>query len=168
MQGLRTIAAIVAGFGFMASTVMVGNSGDRTLLPGICSRRPASLPTVAACPANLVSSLIGAVMGGWLAARIGASAPLAHAVALAALTAVLRCFPPCTPPAAQPAWYPFVIGIIGVAGVLLGGKLRAAAAEAESGRDSVRGRPWSQLNEDRCFVLRVRTRDGYSGRRSDR
>ena len=127
MQGLRTIAAIVAGFGFMASTVMVGSIITTALFA------PASMP-VFYMTANLGVSLIGAVMGGWLAARIGASAPLAHAAALAALTAVLSVFSAWhAVDSAQPAWYPLVIGIIGVAGVLLGGKLRAAAAEAEAG-----------------------------------
>ena len=65
MQGLRTIAAIVAGFGFMASTVMVGSIITTALFA------PASMPSFY-MTANLGVSLIGAVMGGWLAARIGA------------------------------------------------------------------------------------------------
>lgn len=125
MQPLRSIAALVAGFGFMASTVMIGTMlATAVFVPAA----PGPLP-VLYLAANLATNLLGAVFGGWLAARIGASAPFGHAVALAAVTAVLSIGAVLQPPAgAQPAWYPVVVGIIGVAGVLAGGKLRAAAA----------------------------------------
>jgi hypothetical protein len=35
------------------------------------------------------------------------------------------------PAGPQPGWYPVATGIIGVGGILLGGKLRAAAAAAD-------------------------------------
>lgn len=135
MQGLRSIAAVVAGFGFMASTAMVGTMLAAALFmsggPGALASTaavPASLP-VMYLAANLATSLLGAIFGGWLAARIGVSAPFAHAVALAALTAALSVISAFqAPPGAQPGWYAAVIGIVGVGGVLLGGKLRAEAA----------------------------------------
>jgi hypothetical protein len=136
MQGLRSIAAVVAGFGFMASTAMVGTmlaaaffvpGGAGSLTTGAV---PASLPA-AYFAANMATSFLGAVFGGWLAARIGAWAPFAHAAALAVLTAVLSVASIFQAPAgAQPGWYAIVVGIIGVGGVLLGGKLRAAAASS--------------------------------------
>jgi hypothetical protein len=139
MQGLRSIAAVVAGFGFMASTVMVGSIIATALfIPAGVTATPggaaaATIPVLYVA-ANLLVSLLGAVMGGWLAARIGAFAPLSHALALAILTAVLAAFSAFqVRDGAQPAWYPSVVGIIGVAGVLLGGKLRAAAAAADAG-----------------------------------
>src|SRR3954464_992091 len=97
MQGLRSIAAIVAGFGFMASTVMVGSIIATALfVPGGLTTgqnggAPRSMPALYVA-APLGVSLLGAVMGGWLAARIGAFAPLAHASALAVLTAALAAF----------------------------------------------------------------------------
>jgi len=139
MQGLRSIAAVVAGFGFMASTVMVGSIIASALFvpAGMMATAgggaPAPMPVLYVA-ANLVVSLLGAVMGGWLAARIGAFAPLSHALALAIVTAVLAAVSALHPAGgAQPAWYPPVVGIIGIAGILLGGKLRAAAAAGDAG-----------------------------------
>ena len=137
MQALRSIVAIVAGFGFMASTAMVGTILATALfIPGgagslATGEVPATLP-VTYLAANLAASFLGAVFGGWLAARIGASAPFAHAAALAALTAVMSVATilQAAAPRAQPGWYAIVVGIIGVSGILLGGKLRAAAASS--------------------------------------
>ena len=136
MQGLRSIVAIVAGFGFMVSTAMVGTILAAALfIPGgagslTTGAVPAALP-VAYFAANFATSFLGAVFGGWLAARIGAWAPFAHALALAVLTAILSVASTYqAPSAAQPGWYAIVVGIIAVGGILLGGKLRAAAASS--------------------------------------
>jgi hypothetical protein len=129
MQGLRSIAAVVAGFGFMASTVLVGRIlAGALFLSGPPGSAPPSLP-VLYLAANLATSLLGAIFGGWLAARIGASAPFAHAVALAVVTGAFSVMSAVQAPAGTaPAWYAIAIGIVGIVGVLLGGKLRAAAA----------------------------------------
>jgi hypothetical protein len=135
MQGLRSIVAIVAGFGFMVSTAMVGTILAAALfIPGgagslTTGAVPASLPA-AYFAANFATSFLGAVFGGWLAARIGAWAPFAHAAVLAVLTAVVSVVSIFQAPVAQPGWYAIVVGIIGVGGILLGGKLRAAAASS--------------------------------------
>jgi hypothetical protein len=135
MQGLRSIAAIVAGFGFMASTVMVGTIVGSAIVPGgaraIAGGEGAAFMPLLFAVVSLALGFVGAVMGGWLAARVGGPAPFAHAAALAALTAVLAVLSARHAPAgAQPAWYPWLAGLVGVAGVLIGGKLRATAAEA--------------------------------------
>jgi hypothetical protein len=143
MQLLRSVAAIIAGFGFMVSTVMVGGivttglfgAGDLTSTPG-------GARVIFQLAAGVALNAVGALMGGWLAARIAARAPLAHAAALAVLTGVLAAIAGIRAAAgAQPAWYPVVMGIAAVTGVLLGGKLRAAAAGPD-GRDSVRHVSW--------------------------
>jgi hypothetical protein len=138
MQALRSIVAIVAGFGFMVSTAMVGTIIAAALfIPGGAGSLrtgavPASLPA-AYFAANVATSFLGAVFGGWLAARIGAWAPFAHAAALAVLTTVVSVVSVFqVPPGAQPGWYAIVIGLIGVGGILIGGKLRAAAASSSS------------------------------------
>lgn len=134
MQALRSIAALVAGFGFMASTVMVGTMVANALfgpdgLPPQAQGSSAGTLPVSYLVANLAVNFLGAVFGGWLAARIGASAPFGHAAALAGITAVLSIGAVLQPPAGpHPAWYPIAVGMIGVAGILAGGKLRAAAA----------------------------------------
>ena len=72
---------------------------------------------------------IGAILGGWLAARIAAFAPYGHAAVMAAIVAVLSVTTaPGAPATAYPGWYPSALGLVAVLGLLLGGKLRAAAA----------------------------------------
>ena len=134
LGGLRSIAAVIVGFGFMAATAMVGSILATLLfIPGGLQTMAAGAPPPAVPPlylaANLATGLAGAILGGWLAARIGDDAPMAHASALAALTAVMAIVSAShPPPGPQPSWYPLAIGAIGVIGVLAGGKLRAAAA----------------------------------------
>lgn len=117
MHVLRSIIAIVIGLGFMAATTAVW---------AIVARGGAS-PYF-----NLAAAGVGAVIGGWLAARAAPGSPYAHAAALAAIVAVIV-LPSATaaPRATQPGWYAAALALVAVLGVLLGGKLRAAAASAE-------------------------------------
>ena len=114
---VRSIVAIAIGLGFMAATTAVW---------AIVSRGAAS-PY-----ANLGVAAVGGVIGGWLAARVAPGSPYAHAAALAALVAVIA-LPSATGASqgSQPGWYPAALALVAVFGVLLGGKLRAAAASAE-------------------------------------
>ena len=130
MRIIRSIAAVVAGLGFMAATATVG-----VLVASLALGRES--PQVRLTPAafstflflNLVFSGIGGILGGWLTARIAASAPYPHAAALAAIVALLSIEAAVAMPTpGQPGWYPSVLGIVAVTGVLLGGKLRATAA----------------------------------------
>ncbi|MEO8077401.1 MAG: hypothetical protein ABI818_13810 [Acidobacteriota bacterium] len=136
MRILRSVAAIVAGFGFMVLTVIVGTIVGTTLfIPGgmraASSGQPSALP-IAYLAVNLLIGAIGAVLGGWLAARFAAFAPYGHAAVLAAVVAALSVQSVVAGPAgAQPGWYPVATGLIGVGGILLGGKLRAAAATTD-------------------------------------
>ena len=131
MQGLRSIAAVVAGFGFMVSTVMVGTIvAARLFLPAGVPAGAAAVPG-AYLAASLALSFVGAVVGGWLAARIGNAAPMAHAGALAVVTIVLAVAAARSPaPGPQPAWYAMAVGAMSAAGALTGGRLRASAASA--------------------------------------
>jgi hypothetical protein len=117
MRVLRSIVAIGIGLGFMAATTAVWTI----------------VATAGAHPvATLAVAAGGAIIGGWLAARVAPGSPYAHAAALAALVAVIA-LPSATgvPQASQPGWYPAVLALVAVLGVLLGGKLRAAAASAD-------------------------------------
>jgi hypothetical protein len=50
---------------------------------------------------------------------------------MAAIVAVVSATPATgAPPPGQPGWYPPVLALVAVSGILLGGKLRAAAASA--------------------------------------
>ena len=136
MHGIRSIAAMVAGYGFMASTVTASTILATALfLPGgLAAARAGSVP--APVPAlflvvNLATSLIG---GGirrmargshWSRRSIsprGGAGGLDRGVAV--ISALDRT------PSPQPTWYPVAIGVIGVGGVLVGGWLRAAADAA--------------------------------------
>jgi hypothetical protein len=136
MRILRSIVAILAGFGFLVSTLMVGTViATAIFIPEGASppggRPPAPEMHPAYLAVNVAVSAMGAVMGGWLAARIGGAAPFMHAAVLAVIVAVLSVATLLNAPAsAQPRWYLIVLSTIVVVGVLLGGKLRAAAAAA--------------------------------------
>lgn len=134
MRIMRSLAAIIVGLGFMAATTTVWMIvANATFMPGGPEvARASSIRMAAYLYANLIVCGVGAVIGGWLAARIAPSAPYGHAAALAAIVAIVS-IPSATgaPAPAHPGWYPAAIGLIGVLGVLLGGKLRAAAASAE-------------------------------------
>ena len=129
MRIFRSVAAVVAGLGFMAATATVG-----MLIASLALNR--ETPDVRLTPGAFSTFLflyvvfcgLGGVFGGWLTARIGSSAPYGHAGALAAVVAVLSIeVAMAVPTPGQPGWYPSLLGIVAVTGVLLGGKLRAAA-----------------------------------------
>jgi len=130
MRIIRSVAAVLAGLGFMAATATVG-----MLVASLALNR--ETPEVRLTPAAFSTFLVlyvvfcglGGVFGGWLTARIGSSAPYAHAAALAAVVALLSIeVAMAVPTPGQPGWYPSLLGIVAVTGVLLGGKLRAAAS----------------------------------------
>ena len=136
MRIIRSVAAVLAGLGFMAATATVG-----MLVASLALNR--ATPDVRLTPAAFSTFLflyvvfcgLGGVFGGWLTARIGASAPYAHAAALAAVVAVLSIeVAMAVPTPGQPGWYPSLLGIVAVTGVLLGGKLRAAASAPVANR----------------------------------
>ena len=143
MRIIRSIAAVLAGLGFMAATATVGMLiaslalGRETPEVRLTSRAFSTFLFL-----NLVFCGIGGIFGGWLTARIGASAPYAHAAALAAIVAVLSIDAAMAMPTpGQPGWYPSVLGIVAVTGVLLGGKLRAAASAPITDRVPAKQKP---------------------------
>jgi hypothetical protein len=132
MRLVRSGAAILVGFWFMVFTVKVGTIiGSALFMPGgISAPQPAAF-TVPFLAVVLFVCALGGVFGGWLAARIALFAAFGHAAVLAAIVALLLfglVAGAATDP--LPRWYPAAAGFMGVAGVLLGGKLRAAAAAA--------------------------------------
>jgi len=123
MRIMRSIAAIAVGLGFMAATVTVGTLVASALIGG------GAPPMATYLSMNLAICGIGAILGGWLAARIASFAPYGHAAVMAAVIAVGSITTVTGAPApAYPGWYSSVLGLVAVLGVLLGGKLRAAAA----------------------------------------
>ena len=132
---LQSIAAVLAGFVVMAIAVMAGTVAlTAVLIPGgVNNMRSPERGAVAPLPyliANLTLSVLAAMLGGWLTAGIAQSAPLIHVLVLAAF---VFCMGVVSARQAggkgnrpgQPGWYPWTITMIGTAGVLIGGMLRA-------------------------------------------
>jgi MFS family permease len=130
MRIMRSVAAIAVGLGFMAATVTVGTLVASVLIRGGSEDgTPSAVAMATYLYMNLVICGIGAILGGWLAARIASFAPYGHAAVMAAIVAVLSMTTVTGAPApSHPGWYPSALGLVAVLGVLLGGKLRAAAA----------------------------------------
>jgi hypothetical protein len=131
MRIMRSVAAIAVGLGFMAATVTVGTLVASALIGGeaLADDKPFVTSMATYLSVNLVICGTGAILGGWLAARIASFAPYGHAAVMAAIVAVLSITTVTGAPAPDHAgWYPSVLGLVAVLGVLLGGKLRAAAA----------------------------------------
>jgi len=132
MRILRSVAAIAVGLGFMAATVRTGTLVASGLIGGGPEAgNPSAMAMATYVYVNLAICGIGAILGGWLAARVASFAPYRHAAVMAAIVAVLSITTVTGAPApSQPGWYPSALGLVAVLGVLLGGKLRAAAASA--------------------------------------
>jgi hypothetical protein len=131
MRILRSVAAIAVGLGFMATTVRTGTLVASGLIEGGAGAGNPPMATATYLYVNLAVCGIGAILGGWLAARVASFAPYGHAAVMAAIVAVLSITTVTGAPApGYPGWYPSALGFVAVLGVLLGGKLRAAAASA--------------------------------------
>lgn len=121
---LRSIVAVVAGFGFVNTTMLIGGG----LISAVFHAAGIGGAAIAAI---LIASTLAAIMGGWITARLADRAELKHAVVLAAIMGVIPILIVLGGlPEGQQAWYPLVVGALGVGGVLAGGWLRASAAEA--------------------------------------
>jgi hypothetical protein len=130
MRFIRSVAAVIAGLGFMSATTTVGMLVTSVAFGETRDGISAPAPPTGFFYVSLIVLGIGAVIGGWLAARIAAFAPYGHAAAMAAIVAVLtiELLAAAPPVPGQPGWYPSALGLVAVVGILLGGKLRAAAS----------------------------------------
>ncbi len=130
MRLIRSVAAVIMGLGFMSATTTVGMLVTSVAFGETREGISAPAPPSGFFYVSLIVLGMGAVVGGWLAARIATFAPYGHAAAMAAIVAVLsiELLAAAPPSPGQPGWYPSAIGFVAVIGILLGGKLRAAAA----------------------------------------
>lgn len=129
MRIIRSFAAILAGLGFMSATTTVGMLVTSAAFGETRDGISVPAPSSGFFYVSLIVLGVGAVIGGWLAARIATFAPYGHAAAMAAIVAVLtiELLAAAPPVPGQPGWYPSALGLVAVVGILLGGKLRAAA-----------------------------------------
>ncbi len=108
MRWLQSLVAVAAGFGFLMFAGFVA----------------AGLSTIAG---KLIVAGLGALMAGWMTARLATFSPLGHALVLALFVAAASV---SSIRGMSGGWYPVAAGIAGVAGVLTGGWIRAAADRA--------------------------------------
>jgi hypothetical protein len=135
---IRSVAAVAAGFLAMILTVMIGvAAATAALIPGglatmNAAAAPISLPA-SYLTANIAVSLIGAILGGWLTSRLSAPQQRSNVMILAGLVVLLSVVTAMqgVDTAAQPTWYRWIIPVIGVVGVLIGGGLGARRTPVE-------------------------------------
>jgi hypothetical protein len=125
---IRSIGAVLAGYAAMAVVVVLATKLAVKLMSLQAPPGGMPAPTGGYLVVNLLYSFAAALLGGWITARLAASSPLGHAAALAGFALLMAVVSSLAGPQAQgqPAWYPWVIGLLGAAGVLAGGWLRAA------------------------------------------
>jgi len=116
MIWLRSLGAIVAGFVAMVVVVMVATAVG-TMLPGMLVDGG---PTTLWLVVNLSYSMAAAAVGGWIAAHLAPRRRWWHGAALAAFIAIAWLLGDGQPMPGQPTWYPQVITLIGVVGILAG------------------------------------------------
>jgi hypothetical protein len=136
---LRATGAVVVGYVAMAVIVVVGTAAAAAaLVPGgmASMQNGPSGPVPASFLAlNLLVSLAGALAGGWLTVRLGNTTRFRLALILAGVTAVMAIVSALVNRGAapgEPNWYPLLIAILAMAGVLAGGWLRLVGAAPQA------------------------------------
>ena len=134
---VRGILVVLGAYVAMAALVMLGTvAATAALVPGGLAAMKAardganrdSVPNVAGAylVANLLISFAAAVLGGWLVQGHAPAPAFTWACGLAALLLVLGLGMAVKGArGGQPAWYPYLLPLVGVAGVLAGAMLRA-------------------------------------------
>ena len=136
---MRSIICVVAGFIVVMVVVTAGTAATTELIV------PGGLFGAAAAPAtelpanyfaaNLTVSIMAAVLGGWVTARMAPSREMLHVLALSGLI-ILMSIPGIMgydqSQVVQPVWYVYLLPVLGVGGVLLGGWLRSRVVNPES------------------------------------
>ena len=123
---IKSILAVIAGFGSMVAVVIVCTVLATALLLGDVEPKPGQVVPMPYLIVNLTYGLLAALLGGYVCAWL---APRRAGIHVGVLTAVVVLMSLATilgegPAPGQPDWYPLVLGLIGVTGVPLGGVLR--------------------------------------------
>jgi peptidoglycan/LPS O-acetylase OafA/YrhL len=121
---LRSIASVMAGYVIMAAIVVVGTIiAAASMIPGglAAAKKLETPPPRKYLNANLALSFVAALAGGWVTAMKAPVQPVVHVLVLAALVLAMSFVSAKSQGKNQPSWYPLVMTVLGVAGVLLGG-----------------------------------------------
>src|SRR5687768_5713203 len=122
----RSILSVLAG---VFTSMLLVNLASVVLYAAVPDLRAAferkQVPGPGWVALNLLLSLAFASAAGWVTATLARRAEMKHAGALAALITVLNLITLATGKGFPPAWWTAAEGAVGVAGVLLGGWLRA-------------------------------------------
>jgi hypothetical protein len=133
----RSILAVVAGYVLMAVLVMAASTIVGVAFPGAFATADGKpiLPDLGWYALTLAYSFAAALAGGHACARLARHAELAHAGALALLLLALGLSLLFAGSGAEgvPVWWTGGEVAVGIAGVLLGGFIRAQAAAAAVG-----------------------------------
>ncbi len=120
---LRSVAAVLAGFSALVIGVVLATSAAGAVL-----RPDPTAPTAGFLAVNIAYSAGLAVLAGYLTAKAAPRAPQAHALALAGvlvfMTSAMLLGSGGRAPPGQPPWYPWLMLVLGPAGVIAGGLLR--------------------------------------------
>lgn len=121
---LRSILAIIAGYATFAIPIMI------LFLVWFGVPDPNNLPTpsMAFMLFSIVFGFAFAIAGGYVAALIAQRLEMKHAYFLSGVMVVLAVISMFTAAGKEPFWYQLANLIVGVAGVLLGGSIRAGQA----------------------------------------
>jgi hypothetical protein len=125
---LRSIIAIAGGYLSIAILTMLTFAVLFNFFPGVFSGGFPPLPWVLLI---LAFGFIYAVAGGYITAYLATQARFNHVLALAGLMVVLGIISAIFSSAAQPLWYQLALIVLGLAGVLLGGRWRVSQGVRE-------------------------------------
>jgi hypothetical protein len=123
---LRSIIAIVGGYLSIAILTMLTFAVLFNFFPGVFSDGFPPLPWVLLI---LALGFVYAVVGGYITAYLATRDRFGHVLALAGMMAVLGISSAIFSSAAQPLWYQLALIVLGLAGVLLGGRWRATSTD---------------------------------------
>jgi len=137
---LRTFIATLAGLLLMIIIVVAGTTVATTLFltETVAAARefPARLPA-SYVAANLVISFLAAVAGGWLACRLDDAGRWRPVVGLSIVVLAMSAWTmrETRTQVGALTWYPWVILLVGLAGVALGGWSRRRSVDFPMTRD---------------------------------
>ena len=120
----KSVLSVFGGYLVMVVATLVLFAALGALAPDSFGSDPSLAPGVGILLVILAAGLLCAIGGGWATARWAPRAPWMHVVALVGLLVVMSLVTMgLSSEQAAPAWYQVGLGLVGVGGALLGGRL---------------------------------------------